>query len=136
MQYRVYLLWSLLNGISDQKDATCASRSQSIPRLLCFLIVASIQIMYSWDNGLLRSSLASCVCDANVKGHAEVLQSVQLYYYQQLSTALWNSSGQLEPQILLSSVTPGYSVPVSLALCVFEPGGVSRSWVFQMERKG
>lgn len=102
--------------------AICAPHSQSIPRLLCFLIVASIQIMCSWDNGLLRRSLASSVCAANVKGHSG--QSVRLYYYQQLCTALWNSSGQLEPQILLSSVKPGYSVPVSLALCVFEPGGV------------
>lgn len=92
--------------------------------------------MHSWGNGLLRSSLASSVCAVNVKGHSEVLQAVQLYYYQQRRTALWNSSGQLEPQILLSSVKPGYSVSVSLALCVFEPGGVSRSWVFQMERKG
>lgn len=35
---------------------------------------------------------------------------------------------------MLSSVKPGFSVLVSLALCVHEPFGVNGSWVSQMER--
>lgn len=35
---------------------------------------------------------------------------------------------------MLSSVKPGFSVLVSLALCVHEPYGVNGSWMSQMDR--